>query len=81
MAHKTNYRNRIEHYNRFTQQPSRMNGKRGCKSSHPNDFIPGPGGHTKPVVFKTANDTGVRNPTRRRHAQTKEMHRRKRLGI
>jgi hypothetical protein len=73
MPHKKNHRNPIHAFNRITGQPSRMNGKRGSKSSHPNDFFHGTKGHTQPVEFTCADDTGVRDPSRRRHRQTKIM--------
>lgn len=62
---------RMFHFSRLTGKPSRLNGMRASKNSHPNDFFPGPGKHTRPVTHHNADDTGVRDPSRRRHRQTR----------
>ncbi len=71
MPVKKSKRSRMFHFNRKTGKPSRFNGMRACKSSHPHDFFKGTKGHTQPVEITCADDTGVRDPSRRRQRQTK----------
>jgi hypothetical protein len=72
-----NKRNQIYRFARMTGAPSKRNGQRASKNSHPNDFDFRSGGkptHTSPVKFLAPDDTGVRDPSRRRHMHTKAMH-------
>ena len=76
-------RNQIYRFSRWTGKPSSRNGQRANKNTHPNDFdyrSSHKPTHTSPVRFRNADDTGVRDASRRRHNETKLMHERRRNG-
>lgn len=78
----TTKRNQIYRFNRLTGSPCRFNGKRANKNTHPNDYVFKSGRkprHTDPVKITCADDTGVRDPSRRRHNETKLVRKNKKL--